>query len=334
MDAAIADIYAFCNEKRNVKYMLKYLIILLDRASTSFCHYPQPDSENFFISREILHKAIRFAMMRNLAVQFVYPQREIPDELKAEIETVDSCRIMPVEIADGSADVVVVNGWDFEKACLLRKPTTVRVCKQDVLSRYSDLLPLFASVPKVNVVITDVDTFSDDDFREYAMALDELRKSVEGMFLQGMRVSVNLLTDRMMLKQMNNCEAGYSSLTLSPEGNFYVCPAFYYDDATANSVGQICDDDITIPNSYLYDLKYAPICRHCDAWHCKRCVWLNLKTTREVNTPSHEQCVAAHLEREAARHLLETLNDQGDYAFDSEIPKLDYLDPFDNRKLW
>lgn len=313
--------------------MLKYLIILLDRASVSFCHYPQPEVENLAMSRETLHRAIRFAMMQNLAVQFVYPRSDVSDELKAEIETVDSCRIMPVEIADGSTDVVVVNGWDFEKARLLRKPTTVRVCKRDMLSRYSELLPLFADVPKVNVVITDIDTFDDGDFEDYAKALDVLRQGVEELFFKGLRVSVNLLTDRLMLKQMNNCEAGYSALTLSPEGKFYVCPAFYYEDPS-NCAGSIHDEKIDIKNRYLFDLQYAPICKHCDAWHCKRCAWLNQKTTREVNTPSHEQCVVAHLERDASRHLLETLNDQGDYAFESEIPKLDYLDPFDNRELW
>ena len=114
---------------------------------------------------------------------------------------------------------------------------------------------------------------------------------------------------------------------------FYVCPAFYYDDES-QSVGSIEDGEVSIKNAYLFSLKHAPICQHCDAWQCKRCVWLNRLTTREVNTPGHEQCVASHIEREAMRQVLEVLNDQGDFAFQSEIPKLDYNDPFENRKAW
>ncbi|MBS7373951.1 MAG: CXXX repeat peptide maturase, partial [Muribaculaceae bacterium] len=234
-----------------------------------------------------LRAAIRYSMVHNMAVQMVYPYYEIPDELKAVIETVDSCRIMPVEIADGSADVVVVNGWDFKKAVMLGKPTTVRISKDELFERYADLIPLLISVPKLNVVITDVHKFSKADFETYKAVLKSMREKVANMFLSGGRLSVNLLTDRLMLKQMNNCGAGDTSITLSPEGRFYICPAFYYDDPE-DSVGCVCDDDIAIDNAYLYTLKGAPICRHCDAWHCKRCVWMNRLTTHEVNTPSHE----------------------------------------------
>ena len=83
---------------------------------------------------------------------------------------------------------------------------------------------------------------------------------------------------------------------------------------------------LDIKNRQLYRLEYAPLCRVCDAFQCKRCIWLNRKTTGEVNTPSHEQCVAAHLERNASRKLL---NDWQDYFPDKKIEPVDYLDPFE-----
>lgn len=313
--------------------MIKYLIILLDRTSASFCHYSEPNDDRKLIGKDTLRKAIRYAMLHNLAVQVVYPHYEVPDEIKAEIEKVDTCRIMSIDIADGSADVVVVNGWNFEKVKLLQKPTTVRVSKDELFCRYEELMPLMECVPNVNVVITDIEDFGEKDFKKYAEILGVLRQQLENDFMQAQHPSINLLTDRLMLKQMNNCGAGCESITLSPEGKFYVCPAFYYENPE-ESVGNIEDGKIEIVNSYLYAIGGAPICRHCDAWHCKRCVWLNRKTTREVNTPSHEQCVVAHLEREASRQLLEALNDKGDFAFESPIEKLDYLDPFDNRQSW
>ena len=62
--------------------------------------------------------------------------------------------------------------------------------------------------------------------------------------------------------------------------------------------------------------------------------WLNKKTTLEVNTPSHEQCVISHLERNGSRELLESIRNQYDSLSDIEIPPIGYLDPFDNRKEW
>ena len=131
-----------------------------------------------------------------------------------------------------------------------------------------------------------------------------------------------------MLASMNNCGAGYNCITLAPNGKFYVCPAFYYEEPE-DSVGDL-SSGIDIKNKQLYKLDFAPICRKCDAWHCRRCIWLNQKTTFEVNTPSHEQCVMAHLERNASRDLLLNIRKHGAFLPEtSDIPKIDYLDPFD-----
>jgi len=54
----------------------------------------------------------------------------------------------------------------------------------------------------------------------------------------------------------------------------------------------------------------------------------------EVNTPSHEQCVVAHLERNASRMLLENIRRHQSFLPDQKIKMIDYLDPFDIRKEW
>ena len=132
---------------------------------------------------------------------------------------------------------------------------------------------------------------------------------------------------------MNNCGAGESNITLAPNGKFYVCPAFYLYNKS-NSIGSL-DDGIDIKNKQLYRLDHAPRCSHCDAYQCKRCVWLNQKTTLEVNTPSHEQCVVAHLERNASRNLLCKLQKHGMILSTYDVMKdIDYLDPFEKREDW
>ncbi len=160
-----------------------------------------------------------------------------------------------------------------------------------------------------------------------------LSEIVEKQYVNGNLVQLNLLTDRMMLSNMNNCGAGDTTLTVAPDGKFYVCPAFYHAK-DGNSVGSL-DTGLDIKNPQLYRLSHAPICRHCDAWHCKRCVWLNRKTTLEVNTPSHEQCVVAHMEREASRQLLNNIRKHDAFLSQSdEIPELTYTDPFENKDNW
>ena len=82
----------------------------------------------------------------------------------------------------------------------------------------------------MNVVITDVETFKDADFECYSEVLRMLSEEVEKLYVAGKVVQLNLLTDRMMLDKINNCGAGDTSITLAPDGKFYVCPAFYLTD--------------------------------------------------------------------------------------------------------
>ena len=185
---------------------------------------------------------------------------------------------------------------------------------------------------RLNVVITDVDTFTEQDFERYKQILHALSEHVEKLYVESKSPQLNILTDRMMLEKMNNCGAGDSNITLAPNGKFYVCPAFYYENEE-NCIGDL-KHGLDIKNPQLYKLNFAPICRHCDAYQCKRCIWLNRKITLEVNTPSHEQCVVAHLERNTSRELLENIRKHGMFMPDIEIKEIDYLDPFDKREEW
>ena len=136
----------------------------------------------------------------------------------------------------------------------------------------NDIIDALRNTPRLNIVLTDVDAFTDPDFDYYKVFLEKLSEKVEALYVEDKTPQLNLLTDRMMLSQMNNCGAGETSITLAPNGKFYVCPAFYYEDEN-DSIGDL-EHELNIKNKQLYQLDHAPICRHCDAWQCKRCIWL------------------------------------------------------------
>lgn len=303
--------------------MLKYLVILLDDASTSYCHY-SIQREAKAIDIETLRKGILFAMKENLTIQFVYPKQDVSQEIKDAVETIDHTKIMPIENCDG-ADVVVCNDWSQLENVSKDSVCVVRIGKDELWNK--SIEDISRKVKRLNVVIADVDTFTDEDFKAYETLLGKWAKTLKKLYEEGLSPQLNLLTDRMMLDKMNSCGAGDECVTLAPNGSFYVCPAFYQENAYA--IGNL-DDGLDIKNKQLYRLDHAPICRTCDAYQCKRCIWLNRKTTLEVNTPSHEQCVVAHLERNASRQLLADIREIGEFLPNKEIKEIDYLDPFDN----
>ena len=319
--------------------MLQYLIILLDDTSISYCHYENYRVEKKLIPLDILKAGIRFGMMENLMIQFVYPNYKLPTEYKDAIESIDHSKIVSSlsvdeELANDS-DVVVYHdliGMSYE-TLLENKCVVLRTSKADLFERYMSLKDVISKVSRLNIVITDVEKLTDEDFERYKQILNALSAHIEKLYVNGKSPQLNLLTDRMMLKEMNNCGAGDTNITLAPNGKFYVCPAFYLENE-AGSIGDL-ENGLDIKNKQLYRLDHAPICRHCDAFQCKRCIWLNRKTTVEVNTPSHEQCVVAHLERNASRELLSNIRKHGTFLPEQdEIKEIDYLDPFDKRNEW
>lgn len=314
--------------------MIQYIVILLDDTSTSFCHYTNEKADRRLIPLQTLKDGICYAMKENLNIQFVYPNYKLPKEYLAAIDSIDHTDIYPAEMSD-NADVVVFDSLIAAKDYVFKEEVAylIRTDKVSLFNEYKIIGEILDKVTRLNVVITDIETFTEDDFMAYKSLLSNLAERVEHIYVSGKSPQLNLLTDRIMLEKMNNCGAGDTSVTLAPDGKFYVCPAFYLS-ADGYTIGDMVNG-LEIKNSQLYRLDHAPLCRRCDAWQCKRCIWMNRKTTLEVNTPSHEQCVVAHLERNASRKLLIDIRKHGKFMSGSEdIKEIDYLDPFDVKEEW
>ena len=54
-------------------------------------------------------------------------------------------------------------------------------------------------VDRLNVVLTNVETFTEEDFGTYEKVLEAWMEKMEGFYLSGRTPQLNVLTDRMML---------------------------------------------------------------------------------------------------------------------------------------
>ena len=312
--------------------MLTYLIIVLDDTSVSYCHYEANRKERRLISIDDLKAGIMFAMKENLNVQFVYPDYELPVEYLAAIDSIDHTDIKPVKNGD-VADVVVLSGWDDEvpedATCIIHSSFG------ELSEHVTTINDWLRRITRLNVVLTDVDKFKDGDIDSYKKTLEALADGMMGLFQQGRNVQLNLLTDRLMLTEMNNCGAGDNNVTLAPNGKFYLCPAFYHEDEKQSVGDRDLKSGLNIKNPQLLRIDHAPICRQCDAYQCRRCIWMNQRLTMDANTPSHQQCVVAHLERNASRELQMKLYEAGIRLTDSHpIEEMTELDPFNIVNRW
>ena len=313
--------------------MLQYLVILLDDTSVAYCHADNPLRQRNLMPLDTLRKAIVFGMKENLMIQYVYPDYELPEEYNEVIESIDHQKI--------GRDIVICNGVPDK---ITSENVVLRLSVADFIAHQHDIAKLLPDATRLNICLTDIEHFTDDQQDAYKQALATLYDVLFTQYIHSdKRTQINILTDLMLLTDMNNCGAGATNITVAPNGRFYICPAFYYDEQTGvdnrlnhrqpsseRSVGDL-DVGLQIPNQQLLHLSHAPLCRFCDAYHCNRCVWLNQKLTWDINTPSHQQCVLAHLERNATRDFQLQLKDAG-MIIDNEIRQINYLDPFDVRK--
>ena len=309
--------------------MMQYLVILLDDTSVSYCHCDNPHKERRLISLDDLRAGILYAMKQNLMIQFVYPDYELPQEYLDLIDTIDHHDIRGWYAGASPADVTV-----FDKSVLAGENpvgqgvAVLRLTKAELFENVEAIGKILPKMQRLNIVVTDIETITDEELKSYAAVLEGLASVLKDEYLAGRMPQLNLLTDRMMLDRPNHCNAGVENITLAPNGKYYLCPAFYY----SNPDDSIDPQDIR--NRQLLRLDHAPLCRHCDAYQCRRCIWLNRKTTLEVNTPSREQCIVAHTEREASRRLLAAIREQAVFMPEVEIKELNYNDPFEVRKEW
>jgi len=269
-------------------------------------------------------------MKENLIVQFLYPSYNLPEEYYEVIEGVDHVNIKPLDIAsDGDLAVCDIDNVSLKSP--FTGVLTLHGPFESIIKNRDTVGDIVRKHERCNIIIDNINEFSESDIPDYTDFLHDLSEVILDEIGNGRYAQINILTDRIALNTMNNCNAGVESIAVCPDGKFYICPGFYVE--RLGSLGEITNPPI-IKNQRLYTLKYSPICSHCDAFHCKRCVKLNKQLTREVNTPSRQQCIISHVERTASDKLLNLLQKEYGLLVDIEIPYDNCLDPFENRQTW
>jgi hypothetical protein len=165
--------------------MLQYLVILLDDTSTSFCHYSVNKKERRLISLDHLRQGIRFGMVENLMIQFVYPDYTLPQEYLDVIDTIDHSNIKPLAALDNETDIIVIDGWECDATKLKDSVLVLRTNWKQFYENHSKLKGLLNVVQRLNVVITDLERMSDSDREQYKAVLASLGKEVEQLYVDG-----------------------------------------------------------------------------------------------------------------------------------------------------
>ncbi len=313
----------------------KMVNIMLSSKSVRYCGYPASTKPREDMNLKVLRECLAWCRQNCFFVNLIYPAHDLSKEKRAILDGLDAQKILPYMGQTEAYRLEDAKTFVFEIGQEIDPTFT---CANTILLLDPLKMAGFAgtvahilerSVKRINIVYTPAD-ITQDYFQEYD---DQLGKIAEILFTYYCRLdyrSINRVTDLFFTKEMNNCNAGLTHLTLGPNGNTYLCPGFYHG-------GKGLGDRFAQPKGRLKQqcqFKTAFICKECDAYQCSRCIFDNYQKTDEYNVPGENQCILSHIEREVSRKLQERIMKKGINIFKRTIPTLPYYDPFSVAKIW
>lgn len=303
---------------------LKYVYFITSDDAPLFCNYKKQYIGTNHMSHELYKKGLDFCIENEVLPIFL-------GEYDVDL---DSEKKIFFEIKEGTGFLNPSRGITVTQELLQKINTPVVnyvICKKDILVLTDNIKKFYeANVKRVNIFISDIEEWDDEDITVYKKSLDELADFYFKLVYAGnLAFQINILSDRLMLfdKEIRDCAAGINSVSLAPNGKFYACPGFYFTNPDW-SIGTI-ETGIENSEKERYFRERSPMCSDCKADSCHRCLLNSKIATGEVNVPSSNQCRISYIQANTQKDLYDRLIVEfGDkYMFSAyDLPKLDYVD--------
>jgi uncharacterized protein len=297
----------------------KYMIFIYSNNIASHCNYKTKENDNIIMNDILLEKGLEFAFNVGFIPVLLGYSNQINKNLLNKFHYIINNQL--IDLFPEEKQIIIKN----LNSSIYKNNSIIQLTKNDfnILKDFSNKSKIEG---RINIYFQDIEEWNDRDFDTYKSTLKELNKLVFNYYKNNDTIEINLLTDIFNKEEINDCGAGEDSIYFAPNGNFYICPGFYFDNEN-DSIGNL-DIGINIKNKRLLEVKNTPLCSMCDSFQCLRCKYLNKKLTNEIGVPSKNQCVKSHIERNNSMELLKELKKIKYFTKSKMLKKLKYLDPF------
>ena len=262
----------------------KYLYFILDDHIVAHCNYINNDNQTGVMDLETFNEGVKYARENYMIPVYLgdpYPYISTRaekyklhiriDYLSDNFEDTNEMQYFIPIIDSGNYTII----RKMYESCILRLTSESVPITREIIDRIADY------VKRINVIKPDQQYWDDNTISEYKTQLDSIAPNV--------KKKINLFNDGDYLF----CKAGSSEFAYAPDGNFYICPAFYFNGA--KSIGNPFDS-ISVPDGDLFTERKSVQCNECSIKHCQRCYYQNYTAHGMVNYPSKKQCSISKLE--------------------------------------
>lgn len=307
-----------------------YMYVLLDHNSVRYCDYDIEEGTGL-IDPQILISYLEYAFKNFYVPVFVHS-----DESTTYLQRLLLNKTYGAKLSNLLRRVVVKNivlyknkhshmsnaifvvNKDSEEIAEHIENVILEIDEKSVGTIASKIESIIRNVDRINLVILGLD--DGFDFQEYKRQLNMVAEVLQQYYRQGIYKEVRQITDAIFVDSKNNCFAGERNFTVGPDGNKYLCPAFYYKGLLKNP----SDEAIKLSKA-----SNSPLCNECNVSQCDRCVYCNYMHTSELCIPPAFQCKKGRIEREVSKALRRKMIEEKILDIDSCVKlKGKSIDPF------
>ncbi|GFI37489.1 anaerobic sulfatase-maturating enzyme [Lachnospiraceae bacterium] len=310
-----AKLYHKKGIRRKGYYWKNNLLFLLNDSYVSFCSYRPRSKESKYMDKKTIMRGLEYAKNNFMRPVFVHSTQIDMKEL-VEYDEYEVLHRIPIEAyrenmpLDDYQIIVNCKTIDFLDEIPNQNNLFFNV-EQSELGRLSEFIErMLAKSDRVNVNVQGLTELFDHN--GYYLQLKRCADIIKKIYDETRILKeINVITDLLFVSSHEGCDAGENSYVFAPDGNFYICPAFYsegMENIGNPSIG------IRVKNHQLYTKKYMPLCQMCDTYQCENCKYINRLYTNEVNVSPSFQCMKAQIERKVSLQLQEMLRDRYNFA--------------------
>ena len=267
----------------------KYLFFIIHNNMIPHCMY-DTDDLNYEMKEDVFKEGLKYAHDNNMIPVFLGDPGDLLCRKEAnKVHILISNEKGYVARNEVEEVIPVIDTHDFyepsfAESCILLiyKDNIVR------LKEYVDQLYRSERCRRINIIKKDLFNWDDTDLNEYDCVLQDLYS-----WSQNSSISINIFD---YLEERTFCDAGRNEFTLAPNGNFYICPGYYFNDKN-NTIGNL-STGIRVLDQELFEIQKSKKCLQCDAKQCIRCSFINYKKTKMINVPASIQCNVSELENQ------------------------------------
>lgn len=270
----------------------KYLYIILQDNMLPHCQYKTRSDSDVKMSTDLINMAFEFAR-KNYMVPVILgdemasltAHQKNTFHLSMPSSNIDEAILGASEVTEV---LPIINSDTYEELTRTVDSCILSIDAQSVDNLQTMVSHLAQYAHRINIIPCDIMDWDDYDIARYNDQLVIIKNMIDEKDLG--EISINLFDHD---NHVANCHSGTKNVTLAPDGNFYLCPAFYFGNH--KPIGNV-NTGYDIPDVDLLGKQKAPYCRSCNNYSCLSCYYINYEKTGMINIPPKKKCSIHEIE--------------------------------------